>query len=265
MKRNDFRVGANRWGVGVVVPCFNEAARLSSEEFSVGLSQSPDWKWLFVDDGSTDGTDTVLARLVEGHSNASFVRLPRNCGKGEAIRYGVSHLLELGATDWIGYLDADLATPLSEFFRLVELAQAGPHRIAVLGSRIPRLGARIERHPQRHYTGRLAALLASKILSLPVYDTQCGAKVFRGEVVSGAFAEPFMSRWLFDVELLARCRNLVGRERFEKLTLEEPLLEWLDKPGSKIRLWDIFVLPWQVWKIQCRYSRSDSVRRPHLR
>ena len=93
------------------------------------------------------------------------------------------------------------------------------------------LGHRIERSWARHYLGRLFATASSQVLGLPVYDTQCGAKVFRdGPALRAALATPFTSRWAFDVELLGRLGTGADR-RF----LEVPLERWHDVGGSKLR------------------------------
>ena len=94
-----------------------------------------------------------------------------------------------------------------------------PELVGVFGSRIRRLGAAITRDPLRHYFGRVFATLASMVLDLAVYDTQCGAKLFRvNDDLRRAFGHVSL-RWIFDVELLARIA--AGRRR-EGLPVKTP-------------------------------------------
>ena len=228
----------------LVVPCFNEAVRLNADAFREGLRDDADLRLLFVDDGSTDGTAarlTALAALEPGRIDV--VVLAENAGKAEAVRRGVLEGLRK-APRFVGYWDADLATPLDALagFRRVLDGQPAVH--LVLGSRIQRLGSTIGRSPVRHYAGRVIATFASRTLRLPVYDTQCGAKLFRvAPWVAELFAQPFLSRWLFDVEILARLRALSDRGVVGPPTTsayEVPLLRWTDEAGSKVRAWDFF-------------------------
>src|SRR5262245_30382363 len=102
----------------VVVPCYNEEARLDHEAFRA-FAQRPDVGLLFVDDGSTDGTFHVLERLCDSmNGQAGILRLAENGGKAEAVRLGMKAALESGARI-TGYLDADLATPPGEMLRLL--------------------------------------------------------------------------------------------------------------------------------------------------
>ena len=129
--------------------------------------------------------------------------------------------------------------------------------MVVMGSRVKLLGRDIERKTMRHYLGRVFATCASMVLSLPVYDTQCGAKLFRNtRGTRWAFRAPFLSRWLFDVELLARL-GLLGRRRpaydTHRCVYEKPLPEWRDVAGSKIKLRDWVKAAWELARIGCRY------------
>ena len=98
----------------------------------------------------------------------------------------------------------------------------------------------------------------SSILGLPVYDTQCGAKVFRVSIACEIFRAEFSSRWFFDVELLARYRQTHGREATLRKVIEVPLQTWIDQSGSKLALWDFLIVPFELWRIRRRY------RAPHL-
>ena len=228
----------------LVVPCFNEAARLRADAFREGLRDDPDLRLLLVDDGSTDGTAarlTELAALEPGR--VDVVVLAANAGKGEAVRRGLLEGLRKGPR-YVGYWDADLATPLDALPALRRVLEERPEVHYVLGSRIQRLGSTITRSALRHYVGRVVATFASRTLRLPVYDTQCGAKLFRvSPLVHELFATPFLSRWLFDVEILARWNAMASRGLLGPPTTsahEVPLVRWTDEPGSKVKPWDFF-------------------------
>jgi glycosyltransferase involved in cell wall biosynthesis len=221
----------------LIVPCYDEAARLDQGEFLRLAAARSDLELLFVDDGSRDGTAEVLERMHAVEPRLSVHRLARNGGKAEAVRRGLLAALDRGA-DVVGYADADLATPVDELLRLVR-AMAERGSAVVLGSRVRLLGAAIERRPARHYLGRVFATIASLALRIDVYDTQCGAKLFRrGDALRQALETPFRSRWAFDVELLARL--LEGGPVAPGLAPAElrevPLEAWRDADGSKLGL-----------------------------
>jgi glycosyltransferase involved in cell wall biosynthesis len=222
----------------IVVPCFNEERRLDASGFVPFGAE--DVELVFVDDGSTDRTRAVLNSLcselgVRG-VRAQTLALDRNRGKGEAVRLGMLHALDSGASV-VGYFDADLATPPAELGRLVATL-TDRSADAVLGARVLLLGSNIVRQPVRHYLGRVFATAASLLLRLPVYDTQCGAKVFRRTTaLEAALGQPFSARWAFDVELIGRLHSGtkavpgVPISRF----IEMPLREWRDVSGSTLR------------------------------
>jgi dolichyl-phosphate beta-glucosyltransferase len=220
----------------VVVPCYNEEQRLRSEEFVAALEAWPALRFLFVDDGSRDRTAVILGELAERCPGRAFVEvLPQNVGKAEAVRHGVLRAAEIG-TELVGYWDADLATPLAVISQFAEILN-DPRRLLVLGSRVRLLGGQIERSPTRHYAGRAFATLASGLLGFPIYDTQCGAKLFRANAMMvGLFEQPFELRWCFDVELLARLRRCQQRGlcNVSEQCVEFPLDTWHDVPGSKL-------------------------------
>jgi hypothetical protein len=152
-------------------------------------------------------------------------------GKAEAVRRGMLQFINEGFA-WVGYADADFSTPAEEIARLWPFAESGRFKV-VMGSRILRLGSDIHRNPMRHYLGRFFATLSSLALALPVYDTQCGAKLFAvNETLSNAIAEPFRSRWIFDVELIGRL--VTGNPPLAETDfLEVPLNRWIEVGGSK--------------------------------
>lgn len=222
--------------VAVVVPCYDEARRFDVDAF-VDLAGRVD-ALVLVDDGSADETPALLARVAErAGGRAAVHRLGHNRGKAEAVRIGMLAALDSGA-DLVAYFDADLATPVDELLRLVDVIAGDHTRSVVLASRVGLLGHSIDRRLSRHYLGRLYATAASLTLRVPVYDTQCGAKVFRATpTLRQALTVPFPDPWAFDVELLARLLHPgPGVEPVAAdAVLEVPLRVWRDVAGSKVR------------------------------
>lgn len=229
----------------VAVPCFNEAHRLQSQAFSNFLDHSANISIVFVDDGSTDDTPLVLERLRQRHPRqVCTLRLSANVGKAEAVRRGMRAALRRQPAA-VGYWDADLATPLDAIPRFVDVLQTQPKLNLIMGSRVALLGRDIRRSTLRHILGRVFATAASVILRLPVYDTQCGAKLFRNSPDLVALLEsPFRSRWVFDVEILARivaASRLPGSSPAHELIYEYPLERWQDVRGTRLRPFDFLV------------------------
>ena len=245
----------------LVVPCYNEAGRLDTGAFAEFADSHPAIRFCFVNDGSTDGTRDVLERLASRlASRASVVTFDHNAGKAEAVRQGVLEALEQRG-DLLGYWDADLATPLRELPRFVDILNNRPTVKMVMGARIMRLGARIKRHWWRHYPGRLYATLVSAwLLNLPAYDTQCGAKLLSRDCARLLFARPFVSKWLFDVEILLRLRTLYPRD-LEQRVFELPLQEWRDIPGSKVSLSYCATVPLELARMRQHYGRDSGAVR----
>jgi dolichyl-phosphate beta-glucosyltransferase len=220
----------------IVIPCYNEAARLDREAFEAAMTAWDSPIFVFVDDGSTDSTRLVLEAMrqrMEGRCRV--LALPRNRGKAEAVRHGLKIALAEGATR-VGYWDADLATPLGTIEEFGRELDEHPEIDVVIGSRVKMLGRKIRRSAFRHYIGRVYATVASLVLRMPVYDTQCGAKLFRrSHALERALAAPFRSRWAFDVELLQRLQ-VQWRHTGAQRIVEIPLREWRDVGESKVSL-----------------------------
>lgn len=230
----------------VVIPCYNEAARLRVDAYEAFLRSDVSYgvRLLFVNDGSRDGTLSVMEGMRERFpERVTLLDQQPNRGKAEAVRQGMLQVIAEGKSRVTGFWDADLATPLELIPRFLELMAERPELHLVLGARVRLLGHQIHRQPMRHYLGRCFATAVSLLLHLPVYDTQCGAKLFRiNSELKQVLAEPFHSRWIFDVEILARYLAFhhghseeLGAEMYEY-----PLPAWNDVKGSKVRGTDFF-------------------------
>jgi glycosyltransferase involved in cell wall biosynthesis len=234
--------------VCLVVPCYNEARRLPRAQFLAFLDAHPASALCFVDDGSGDGTRALLDGMRrERPDRIAVLAQPANGGKASAVRAGVLHAASEKMAGVVGYWDADLSTPLEECYRLMAALDADATCSVALASRVKRLGATIERRFTRHLLGRIFATLATLTLGLAVYDSQCGAKLFRAGVVPDLFSEPFVTRWLFDLELLVRLHRSGGRLG---TAVEIPIGVWREVGGSKLKLGDMIGVPFSLWKIR---------------
>lgn len=252
--------------VAIVVPCYNEEQRLNPFAFRRFLEDSSRCRIVFVNDGSRDGTLGVLHRLQSASEPGliQVVDLPRNGGKAEAVRQGMQHALRSGAY-LIGFWDADLATPLDEIDEFVRVFDRDPEIEIVVGSRLPLLGHAVERNAKRGFLGRCFAWAASFTLGIRLQDTQCGAKMFRqSPILAAVLHRPFRSRWIFDVELLARWRQLqeCGASDMKKCLYERPLDAWTEIAGSRLKLYDFLKAPLELWNIyrDCRGPVSDETK-----
>src|SRR5215467_14112109 len=222
--------------VQIVVPCYNEEARLDVSAFADFLARTPQTGLILVNDGSRDGTLSVLNRLAQQFpEQVVVVDQAENKGKAEAVRVGMLRAIDSGV-EYVGYFDADLATPLDSSCEFVELLDRHPELKFIIGARVALLGRSITRKASRHYSGRLFATAASLVLALPIYDTQCGAKLLRvDERTRSLFERPFGSRWIFDVELFARYLSTYGSRNG---LFELPLRRWTDVGESKVKWHD---------------------------
>jgi glycosyltransferase involved in cell wall biosynthesis len=243
----------------LVVPCFNEEHRLDPTAFLSFAAARRSVRLLFVDDGSTDRTPAIVDGIKAGAPDSvDVVRLPSNQGKAAAVREGILTALRL-QPGLVGFWDADLSTPLAAVDDFLALADKRPDVDIVLGSRVMLMGRDIRREGWRHYIGRVFATGVSLSLDLPVYDTQCGAKVFRAnDATAAVFAAPFHSPWIFDVEVLARYLALPvapGEPARPDRIYELAVAVWYHVRGSKLRWTDFVRAVYELVYIHHKYRR----------
>jgi dolichyl-phosphate beta-glucosyltransferase len=231
----------------IIIPCYNEAQRLEPLKFIEFSKRHPTIQFCFVNDGSTDDTLSLLNTIAQATTAATVVSLPKNKGKGEAVRQGMKKCLETNC-DFIGYLDADLSTSLEEFYELHLLAGRNNADI-VIGSRVKKADTVIERSFLRHITGRMIATIVDQKFKLGIYDTQCGAKLFNANILNGNIEQPFQTKWFFDVELLWRVKN-----KNQLLVIREiPLQEWRNVKNSKITILSFPLILKELYTLLTRY------------
>ena len=243
----------------IIIPCYNEANRFPLDRFIAFTAAHPEIHFLLVNDGSKDRTIDVLRQAARGREDQVGVLDQKvNGGKGEAVRAGMLTAMERDGCQLAGFWDADMATPLETIEEMAGVLVSQPQLAMIFGARVKLLGRRVERRASRHYLGRVFATVVSTLLRLPIYDTQCGAKIFRvNPEAKELFAEPFCSRWIFDVEILARFIRQRGyqMESVETAIYEFPLPEWRDVAGSRVRPRDFLRAFFDVVRIHQRYRQ----------
>lgn len=240
----------------VVIPAWNEADRLDVAAFHGFLATDAGARLLFVEDGSTDGTRVMLEALRDDAApgRVDVLALAENGGKAEAVRAGLLRGLRSGSA-LVAFADADLSAPLAELRGLQVELDHHPDAWAAIGSRVKLLGRHVERSAARHYLGRAFATAASIALDLPVYDTQCGLKLFRDTpALRDALDRPFLSRWIFDVELIARLATQAGTDVGSRIR-EVPLEQWEERGSSRISFGAFLRAPIELWRVRRMHRR----------
>jgi glycosyltransferase involved in cell wall biosynthesis len=209
--------------VSIVIPAYDEARRLPALVEALSTEVDKDWEVVIVDDGSSDGTSRMAESALAAHGLAGTVLvLPDNIGKGAALRAGVA--ASTGRV--VVSMDADLATDLAALAPLVAAlddhdiavgSRNAPGAVVLDDSRVRRVGARVFNRIVRLATG------------LPVTDTQCGFKAFRGDLARRLFAASEADRWGQDVEVLDLGRRIGA-------TIVEVPVVWTAIEGSSVRV-----------------------------
>ena len=243
--------------LSVVIPAFNEAARIERglEHVTRFLeARHIGWEIIVVDDGSRDSTSLIVQRFIAGQPasaapRTSLVRLDANRGKGAALRAGVA--ASRGAR--VLTMDADLATPIEELDVLERALQAGA-RVATGSRAVASSNVTRPQSALRVLLGRAGNLWIRSLAVSGVHDTQCGFKLFDGEVARTLFALSREDRFGIDIEVLCLAQRHLG------LTVAEVGVHWEHQDGSKVR-WkdylDVFVkVPRIVWSVMRIKSSS---------
>lgn len=213
--------------LSIVIPAYNEEKRLwpTLEAYATYFGQryGPDVEIIVVVNGSTDQTEHLARAYEQKNPSVHAIIEPRRVGKGGAIMMGFA----VAKGEVVGFVDADNATPPEAFQDLVDhLGDAG----AIIGSRWIKGATVSPRQPAaRRVASRIFNFLVRRMFLLPITDTQCGAKLMRGEAVRAALPHLGVTRWAFDVDLLFQLRRLGYR------IVEWPTT-WRDQSGSRLQV-----------------------------
>jgi dolichyl-phosphate beta-glucosyltransferase len=213
----------------IVIPGYNEQNRLprtllETLEWCAGQKGIQPFEILIVDDGSEDETLTLARLFSRQVDNVRFLACPHR-GKGEAVRMGMLN----ADGQYVLFMDADGATPLSEIPKLIVAIEGGAD--IAIGSRVVQnpCETRVVTNLRRKISGRVFSGLVNLLLIPGIADSQCGFKMFRREVIQDLFARQRIPGFAFDVELLFLAKRYGFR-------IDEVPVNWANQDGSKVNL-----------------------------
>jgi glycosyltransferase involved in cell wall biosynthesis len=209
----------------VVIPAYNESARLPHTlRRTISYLESSPWRArvVVVDNGSVDGTAEVALRIACGQGVPVDVVGCARPGKGAAVRRGLLN----GRAPFVGFFDADLATPLETLELAMQHLRAGA--AAVVASRHMAGSQIVQAQPLGRRLGGRAFRLATSRVVKGVRDTQCGFKIFERTAVTHALVQCRTAGFAFDAELLGRIQRDGGR-------IVEVPVAWTDDAASTFR------------------------------
>ena len=227
--------------LSIVVPCYNEEARLPSTLDQIERymeSKGADYELILVDDGSSDATRSVMDRASAKNSRVRISALPQNRGKGRALAEGVA----VARGSEILVTDADLSTPIEELEKLEAPMQAGAG-VAIASRALKGSRVEVSQPIYRVLMGKAFNLIVQLVLLPGIWDTQCGFKLFRADVAHEAFAALTTDGFGYDPEVLYRVKKkgvriaevpVVWRNSAE--TKVSPVRSSLDMLGHVVKL-----------------------------
>jgi len=237
--------------LSVVIPCYNEAGRLGRLLDLIRSHSDLGWQWIFVDDGSRDGTAAVVQELAtDPVLDVVLVRHERNQGKGAAVRSGFLR----AERPMVGYLDADLAASPLEFLPFLDGEALRAGRELLLGMRLLTEEKRVDRTVFRHFIGRIYQTYVSNLTGLTVYDTQCGFKLLATPQAQAIAAEMQCSGFAFDVELILLARDLHG------MRIREEPIHWQERGDSRVKPHHALAMFWEILRIRRRLRKLREER-----
>ena len=234
--------------LSVVIPAYNEEDRIGATLTSIAayLGKQPySSEVIVVEDGSRDRTAARAAESLRGMERHTILSLPRNRGKGAAVKEGVMK----AAGEFILITDADLSTPIEELKKFWPWMDQGFD--VVIGSRaLAGADIQVRQSYLRELMGKTFNVFVRRLLIKDIPDTQCGFKLFRRDAAKCVFALVAIEGFSFDVEALYLC----GRDH----RIQQVPVIWRNSPQSKVRIVrSSFGMLFDLFKIRRLHRKKD--------
>jgi len=219
--------------VSIIMPAYNEEKRIGKtlESYSDFFekrrkNKELDYEIMVVINNTIDRTEEIVRKFSNKNKRIKYLNLKQG-GKGFAVIEGFKDALKRN-NNLIGFVDADMSTSPEEFLKIIKYASR--HGAAIADRYIK--GAKV--YPpntfRRLIVSRIFNIIVRFLFFMPYRDTQCGAKVFRKEIIEKVLPKLSFSKWAFDVDLIYNVKKLGFKIK------PVPTI-WVDKEYSKINLW----------------------------
>ncbi|MBN4074013.1 glycosyltransferase [bacterium AH-315-E10] len=226
----------------VIIPCYNEAKRMTTLLDFIKNNLSPDILWLFVNDGSTDSSPDELRLFIDlcpDHCQA--IHFEKNKGKGAAVKAG----LLMAQTPLVSYVDADLAANPMDLLDFTHDESIINGNDILIGIRIKSEQKQVKRFFYRHVIGRCFQTYVRFVTGLQVNDSQCGFKLLATDKAKRIAEQMTCSGFAFDVELLLIAKSM-------GMNIREEMINWEEKGDSKVRPTHIIKMARDIFKLRNR-------------
>lgn len=233
--------------ISIIIPAYNEEKRLPKTLASVleyMSRQNYEWEVVVVDDGSTDGTVSIVKDFISNNSKIKLIENKENHGKGYVVKKGM--LASSGQRRL--FMDADGSTPISEIDKLNLYMDQG-YDVAIGSRRVAGSDVKEDQPLHRIFLGWLFRELVDFILPLGVVDSQNGFKMFSGKSAEALFSKQNVNGWAFDVEILYLARRLGYK------VIEVPIV-WVNDKETKVTLRSMMKMIWEVVRVRVGYNRK---------
>lgn len=186
--------------LSLVVPAYNEEKRIENpldQVVNYLRNHFDQWEIIYSDDGSTDGTAAKLQKMREKYPEIKVVTVPKNKGKGSAVRVG----MKAASGNVVLFSDTDFSTPIEETERLFQFIQNG-YDVAIASRGLSASQIEVHQAWPREMMGKLFNILLRSLLPLGFMDTQCGFKMFSRKAIDIILPKMHLDGFAFDVEML---------------------------------------------------------------
>jgi dolichyl-phosphate beta-glucosyltransferase len=215
--------------LSIIVPIYNEAKRLPTSLATIdtfGKELNYKHEWIFVVEPSQDNSLSIVQDYCGKNPSAFVIGNKVHRGKGFAVQTGMLH----AKGKWVLFMDADLSTPLQEVHHFIKHVQENPQTHILVGDRKAKASNIVQKQgPLRILMGKTLNQLLKSMDLTDLPDTQCGFKLFRQDVVKPLFSNLLCTGFSFDIEILAKAKNL-------KIPVESKAITWKDDKASTVKV-----------------------------